>query len=244
MTTRKIVGIFSTEAEAIRAIERLKRDGYADSEISVIAKDLSNLDNLREHTTVDVDASEAADGAIGGAMTGGAIGGIGALLVELGLIAIPGVGPFLAAGPIAAAIGGALAGGAVGGVLGALVDLGLSEDEARGYEEYINRGDILVMVDEHTDRDVYGNFYENNSLNREMYDDYGYVRPDADAVKGYRTVEDHRTAHDSYVEDPVVVHPNDPIPVGREFADPVPPQHVDEDVVIPVKDIADKDTPV
>ena len=230
MTTKKIVGIFSTETEAIKAIERLKRDGYADSDISVVAKDLAGLHDLKEHTHVDVDASETADGAIGGAMTGGAIGGIGALLVELGLIAIPGVGPFLAAGPIAAAIAGALVGGAVGGILGALVDLGLSEEEAKGYEDYINRGDILVMVDEYPDRDVYGNFYENNSVIKDHYDNYEHVHRD--------TIIDERN-----VEVPLI-NPNEPQVVGTEFADPVSPQPIGEGVVGPVLNPANPNNPL
>lgn len=250
MITRKIVGIFSTEAEAIRAIERLKRDGYADSEISVVAKDVAGLHDLKDHTHVDVDASEAADGAIGGAMTGGAIGGIGALLVELGLIAIPGVGPFLAAGPIAAAIGGALAGGAVGGILGALVDLGLPEEEARGYEEYINRGDILVMVDENPDRDVYGNFYENNSVIRDTYDGYVGLGSERDVHGNYdRTgVEVDPTVgttyHGDYPAGDNLRRGYDPV-LDREIVDPADPRNTVTDVnVPPVADpIGDPNTP-
>lgn len=156
MANQKVVGIFSTQEEAIRAIERLKSSGYNDDEISVLAKHHEDVDRLKDATHVDVDTHDAKDGAVGGALAGGALGGIGALLVELGVIAIPGVGPFLAAGPIAATIAGALTGGAVGGVVGALVDLGLSKEEAEDYRQYIERGDILVMVDEYPDRDVYG----------------------------------------------------------------------------------------
>lgn len=169
MANQKVVGIFSTQEEAIKAIERLKSSGYNDDEISVLAKHHEDVDRLKDATHVDVDTHDAKDGAVGGALTGGALGGIGALLVELGVIAIPGVGPFLAAGPIAATIAGALAGGAVGGVVGALVDLGLSKEEAEEYKEYIERGDILVMVDDYPDRNVYGNFHENNSVIRDRY---------------------------------------------------------------------------
>lgn len=170
MADQKLVGIFSQQEEAIKAIERLKRDGYLDNEISVVAKDSDKVDRVKDATSVDVETSDATDGAIGGAVAGGALGGIGALLLELGVIAIPGVGPFLAAGPIAAALTGALAGGAVGGIVGALVDMGLTKEEAEEYNTYIERGDILVMVDKQDDRDVYGNFYENNSVIRDRYD--------------------------------------------------------------------------
>lgn len=175
MAKQKVVGIFSTQHEAIKAIERLKRDGYADEEISVVAKDKENVERVADATNIDIQTEDPKEGAAAGAMAGGAIGGIGALLVELGVIAIPGVGPFLAAGPIAAALTGALAGGAVGGLVGALVDMGLTKEEAEDYNQYLDRGDILVMVDEHPDRDVYGNFYENNSVIRDRYDRSRYT---------------------------------------------------------------------
>lgn len=169
MATQKVVGIFSNQESAIKAIERLKASGYKEDEISVLAKHHEDVDRLEDATQVDVDSNDVTDGAVGGALAGGALGGIGALLVELGVIAIPGIGPFLAAGPIAATIGGIIAGGAAGGLVGALVDLGLTKTEAEEYEQYVERGDILVMVDDYPDRDVYGNFYENNSLIRDRY---------------------------------------------------------------------------
>ena len=169
MATQKVVGIFSNQESAIKAIERLKASGYKEDEISVLAKHHEDVDRLEDATQVNVDSDDVTDGALGGALAGGALGGIGALLIELGIIAIPGVGPFLAAGPIAATIGGIIAGGAAGGLVGALVDLGLTKTEAEEYEQYIERGDILVMVDDYPDRDVYGNFYDNNSLIRDRY---------------------------------------------------------------------------
>lgn len=170
MASQKIVGIFATEEEAILAIQRLKRDGYRDDEISVVAKDSEDIKKIRESTNTNIETESAAEGAAGGAVAGGLIGGAGALLAELGLIAIPGIGPLLAAGPIAATLTGLVAGGAVGGLVGALVDMGLTKEEAEEYEEYLDRGDILVMVDQHPDRDVERNFYENNSRIRDRYD--------------------------------------------------------------------------
>lgn len=167
---KKIVGVFQTEAAAIQAIERLKASGYTESEISVLARQKDKLDRISDLTDMDVDDS-AVDGAVGGAVTGGVLGGIGALLVELGVLAIPGVGPFLAAGPIAVTLAGIVAGGAVGGVVGALVDLGVNEVDAKEYETYLNRGDILVLVDDKDNRNlVYDNFYENESVIRDRYD--------------------------------------------------------------------------
>lgn len=169
MANQKVVGIFSSQQEAVKAIERLKRDGYTDEEISVLAKDSEDVERVKEATNVDIDTKDAAGGAAGGAVAGGALGGIAAVLIELGVIAIPGVGPFLAAGPVAAALTGALAGGAVGGIVGALVDMGLSKEEAEEYEGYVDRGDILVMVDEHPDRDVRRTFADSNSVIRDTY---------------------------------------------------------------------------
>jgi gas vesicle protein len=172
MDNKRVVGIFSTEEEAIRAIERLKASGYTKDDISVIAKQRESLDRIAMRTDTDVNDANM-DKTVGGAVAGGVIGGIGALLVELGVLAIPGVGPFLAAGPIAATLAGLVAGGAVGGMIGALVDLGMSEEDAKEYETYLNRGDILVLVE--NDRgtsEVYDNFYENNSVIRNRYEPY------------------------------------------------------------------------
>ena len=188
---KRVVGIFKTEDQAIRAIEGLKRDGYREDEISVVTKDKGQHDRVTEVAgdvrdvrdgNVDRDG-DAGSKAAGGAITGGTIGGIGGLLLGLGTFAIPGIGPIIAAGPIAAAIGGALAGGAVGGLLGALTDFGIPEEEAREYETRINAGEILVLVDTDDDRrdSVYGNFYENESVNRDKYD---YNRPDSDSIRG------------------------------------------------------------
>ena len=172
MDNKRVVGIFATEEEAIRAIERLKSSGYTKDDISVIAKQRESLDRIAMRTDTDVDDANM-DKTVGGAVTGGVIGGVGALLVELGVLAIPGVGPFLAAGPIAATLAGLVAGGAVGGMIGALVDLGLSEEDAKEYETYLNRGDILILVEDHRGtNDVHDNFYENNSVIRDRYEQY------------------------------------------------------------------------
>lgn len=170
MATDKVVGIFVSQEEAIRAIKRLKSSGYEDIQISVLAKHHEDVDKLKDQTDVSISTEDSNKAAFGGAVTGGALGGLAALLLDLGLISIPGLGPFLVAGPIATSLTGALAGGAVGSVVGALVDLGLTKDEAEEYEQYIERGDILLMVDDHLQGEVYRNFYENNSVIRGTYD--------------------------------------------------------------------------
>ena len=169
---KKIVGVFQTETAAIQAIERLKDIGYADSEISVLARQKEKLDRIEDITHTHVEG-DLADDAAKGAVAGGVLGGIGALLLELGVFAIPGVGPFLAAGPIAVTLAGIVAGGAVGGVVGALVDLGFNKKDAVEYETYLDRGDIIVLVDDKDNRElVHKNFYENESVIRDRYDAY------------------------------------------------------------------------
>lgn len=172
MDDKKLVGIFSKEEEAIKAIENLKEAGYGSDEISVIAKEKESVERVKENTDVDVNAKDQYDKAAGGAAVGGVLGGVGALLVELGVFAIPGIGPFVAAGPIAATLGGLVAGGAVGGIAGALVDIGIDKQEAEEYEKYLERGDILVAVDERDNIDrnrVYRGYYDNNSIIRDRY---------------------------------------------------------------------------
>lgn len=173
MKNTKLVGIFSTEKAAIEAIKNLKRVGYEDNEISVMAKKSETVDKIKDHTDVHIDVEDSYDKAAGGAVAGGVIGGIGALLLELGVFVIPGIGPFVAAGPIAATLGGLIAGGAIGGAAGALVDIGIDEEAAKEYENYLKRGDILVAVDERDPIDtqeVYSGYYDNESVIRDRYD--------------------------------------------------------------------------
>ena len=171
---KKIVGIFTNEENAVRAIENLKTQGYEDDEISIVTKDEERFNAIQDRTGVDVDnENDDMGGTMAGAAAGGTIGGIGGLLLGLGALAIPGVGPIVAAGPIASTIVGALAGGAVGGIAGALVDYGVSEDDAKEYEERVNQGDIMVLVDDPDDderrENVYENFRQNDSYNKNSY---------------------------------------------------------------------------
>lgn len=145
---RTVVGVFNTEEMAIRAIDKLHSLGYTKDEISILAEDPERFRRLDGDDDVDVETpKDVGKGAAAGAATGGIIGGLGALVAELGILAIPGVGPFLAAGPIAATVGGLLAGGAIGGAVGALVGLGIDKEEAKIYEQNLKDGDILVIVE-------------------------------------------------------------------------------------------------
>ena len=142
---KKVVGYYDTETAAIEAIEDLKRQGYRSDDISVISKSKEEAATVTDETDTNV-----AEGAVTGAATGGALGGLGGVLAGLGALAIPGIGPVVAAGPIVAGLTGAAAGAGVGGLAGALIGMGIPEDEAKRYNEYFVAGKILVLVDEDT----------------------------------------------------------------------------------------------
>jgi hypothetical protein len=150
---RTVIGVFDTIQAAETAIQSLADHGLDRSQISVVANDASG--EYRE--TRAVGESRAAKDAGKGAVGGGVIGGVLGLLVGLGALAIPGIGPVLAAGPLAAAAGTAAAaigtaaagaglGAAAGGLLGALVGAGVPEEHAHVYAESVRRGGTLVSV--------------------------------------------------------------------------------------------------
>ncbi|MED1862246.1 general stress protein [Fictibacillus nanhaiensis] len=168
-THGKVVGVFRTEDDAIDAIKELREQGYSDNEISVIAKDKKEVKHIHEET-----GSKAPEGAATGMATGGILGGLGGLLLGAGALAIPGIGPIVAAGPIAAALGGAAVGAGAGGIVGALVGLGIPENKAKEYEESVEEGDILVLVDAidiNRHRQVNDTFRTYRSSNSHRYED-------------------------------------------------------------------------
>lgn len=141
---KAVVGIVSDYASAEFIVNELGRHGFPSSDISALFPDrTASRDFAYEQGT------KAPEGAVAGATAGGAVGGTLGLLAGIGALAIPGLGPFIAAGPIMAALSGIAAGAAVGGVTGALVGLGIPEIEAKAYEGKLRKGSILVSV--HTD---------------------------------------------------------------------------------------------
>jgi uncharacterized membrane protein len=142
---KAVIGIVETRAQAESVVEQLQRvASIAVRDISVLLPDSQGTrDFAHEHNT------KAPEGAAAGAGAGGVLGGTLGLLAGIGALAIPGVGPLIAAGPVLAALSGAAAGAAVGGLTGALVGLGIPEIEARAYEGKIRGGNILIAV--HTD---------------------------------------------------------------------------------------------
>ena len=145
----RVVGSYETENEAIRAIEDLQRQGYRSEDISVLSKDKKETEAITEET-----GTHAGEGAATGAVTGGALGGLGGVLAGIGALAIPGIGPIVAAGPIAAGLTGAAAGAGVGGLAGALIGLGIPDEEAEMYETHFNEGKILVLVEENDENAI------------------------------------------------------------------------------------------
>ncbi|WP_340023309.1 general stress protein [Paenibacillus sp. FSL K6-1096] len=181
----KIIGVFDTEQEATRAIESLQAQGIKSDEISVITRDRDEQKSISEDT-----GTMAPEGVATGAATGGVVGGVAGLLAGIGALAIPGIGPILAAGPIAATLTGAAVGVGAGGLVGGLIGLGIPEDEAREYEGYIDSGKILVLVDDNgRGRDIHTIFSGNRSLNAGRYNS---LYPLGETLTPGGTVQDNR----------------------------------------------------
>ena len=136
-----VLGIYRSRSQVERAVDTLKAEGFSASDISVLMPDSSGSQDFA-HTK----GTKAPEGAATGASAGAVIGGTLGVLVGIGALAIPGVGPFIAAGPIMAAMAGAGVGGAVGGITGGLIGLGIPEYEAKRYEGFIKDGGILLSV--------------------------------------------------------------------------------------------------
>lgn len=139
--TKAVIGIAKTQEQAETIVTQLKNSGIQTSDISVLLPDRSGTrDFAHEHNT------KAPEGATIGGSAGGVAGGTLGLLAGIGALAIPGVGPFIAAGPLMAALSGAAVGAAIGGVTGALIGLGMPEFEAKQYEAKVKDGNILISV--------------------------------------------------------------------------------------------------
>jgi hypothetical protein len=136
-----VFGIYPTSAHAERAVDELIRTGFPGPNISVLLQDSHSTKDFAHHKD-----TKAPEGTTTGVTAGGAIGGALGVLAGIGAIAIPGVGPFIAAGPIMAGLAGMGVGGAVGGLIGALVGMGIPEYEAKRYEGRVKDGGVLLSV--------------------------------------------------------------------------------------------------
>ena len=136
-----VFGIYRTSTQAENAVDTLLGAGFTQNDISVLMPDnRSTKDFAHEKST------KAPEGTTTGVTAGGAIGGALGLLAGIGALSIPGLGPFIAAGPIMGTLAGLGAGGAVGGLIGALVGMGIPEYEAKRYEGRVKDGGVLLSV--------------------------------------------------------------------------------------------------
>jgi len=149
---KTVVGLFDTAAEAQSVVQELVNNGFERADISLVANNAKGeYGNYKE---AGADSSSTTEGAGAGAVGGGVLGGVFGLLVGVGALAIPGIGPVIAAGPLVAALGaagastlvGAGVGAAAGGILGALIGAGIPEQDASFYAEGVRRGGSLVLV--------------------------------------------------------------------------------------------------
>jgi hypothetical protein len=134
-------GIFKSRLQAESCVDALIGGGFRSDDISLLAPDQDTTKELATEKN-----TKAPEGAATGATAGGAVGGTLGLLAGIGALAIPGLGPFIAAGPIMGALAGLGVGAAAGGLVGALVGMGIPEYEAKRYEGRVKDGGILISV--------------------------------------------------------------------------------------------------
>jgi hypothetical protein len=138
---KAVFGIYTSREQAENGVDTLLSAGFANSDISVLLPDKGSTREFAHDKE-----TKAPEGTATGATAGGVIGGTLGILAGIGALAIPGLGPFIAAGPIMAGLAGLGAGGAIGGVVGALIGMGMPEYEAKRYEGRLRSGNILLSV--------------------------------------------------------------------------------------------------
>jgi hypothetical protein len=141
MANKAVFCIAGSEEQAVQIVEEARDLGFSPDDISVLLPDKGSTREFAHEK-----GTKAPEGATTGAVTGGVLGGVAGWLVGIGALAIPGLGPFIAAGPIMAAMSGAAVGAAAGGLTGALVGMGIPEYEAKRYEGRVRDGNILISV--------------------------------------------------------------------------------------------------
>lgn len=142
MSKSSVFCIAKSASQAEQIVDNLQNSNFDVSEISVLMPDTAG-----KHDFGHVKATKAPEGATTGATAGGVTGGVLGLLAGIGALAIPGVGPFIAAGPLMAALSGSALGATAGGLVGGLIGLGIPEIEAKRYEEKLRNGNFLIAVD-------------------------------------------------------------------------------------------------
>jgi hypothetical protein len=138
---KAVYGIYNSVGQAESAVDTLLKAGFSNNDISVLLPDDESTREFAHKKD-----TKAPEGTTTGGVAGGVIGGTLGVLAGIGAIAIPGIGPFIAAGPIIGGLAGLGAGGAVGGIIGALVGMGIPEYEATRYEGRLKKGGVLLSV--------------------------------------------------------------------------------------------------
>ncbi len=141
MANKSVFCLARDHGQAVQIVEELRIAGFSNNDISVLLPDKGSTREFAHEK-----GTKAPEGALAGAGTGGALGGALGWLVGIGALAIPGLGPFIAAGPIMAALSGAAIGATTGGVVGALAGMGIPEYQAKRYEGRLREGRILLSV--------------------------------------------------------------------------------------------------
>jgi hypothetical protein len=141
MSKKSVFCIATSRDQAEQIVDQLKNENFSNNDISVLFADKGT-----SHDFAHEKHTKAPEGVAVGGGTGGVVGGALGWVAGIGALAIPGVGPFIAAGPIIAALSGAAIGAAIGGIAGGLIGLGIPEIEAKRYEGKLKKGNILISV--------------------------------------------------------------------------------------------------
>jgi hypothetical protein len=184
-----VYGIYRDEEQATYAIDKMLESGFRNEDISILLPDnVGTKDFAHEKHT------KAPEGTATGATAGGVIGGAIGLLAGVGALAIPGLGPFIAAGPIMAALAGVGVGGTVGGLVGALVGMGMPEYEAKRYEGRVKAGGVLMSV--HCDNSKWASKAKDLMKASGAEDISSSGEADADYAKGDKPAPRTRTSRE------------------------------------------------
>lgn len=149
---KTVVGLYDRFEDAQQAVQALHDSGFSKEDISLIARDATGEFSRHLEGTQEGETRDVSEGAATGAGIGAVLGGLGGLLLGLGALAIPGIGPVIAAGPIVSTLAGAGIGAVAGGLVGSLVDLGIPEEHAEYYSEGVRRGGTLLVVRSNDER--------------------------------------------------------------------------------------------
>ncbi|WP_016949848.1 general stress protein [Anabaena sp. PCC 7108] len=205
---RRAVGVFSHRRDAEQALHDLKNSGFPMEKVSIIAKDRDNKEDIAGTQVTEKVGDKSEEGAKVGGISGGTVGGLTGLLIGLGTLAIPGVGPIMLAGGVATALATTVAGAGIGAVagslIGGLIGLGIPEERARIYNERVEQGAYLVIIDG-TDAEltrVREILHNRGVEDFEVYDarDLNKDQPSVERIKQAETVPMHHPE-----EPPIIV---------------------------------------